>query len=797
MDESVKSQVKSSLLGTLHASAADVAHTAAMVVAKVGAIEIPRNGWPELIHSLISNAQNMEQRTLRQATLQAIGYLCEELGAFEEDYLDQDTVNLVLTAVVGGMRPDETDVEIKLAATKALNNALEFASTNFKNEQERNYMMQVICQETLAQDPRVRQSSWECLVSIVEMYYVTLPAYINSIFELTQRAVKDSEESVALQALEFWSSIAEEEAAIEDRKEIDPEDSELVNHEFIKSLLPQLVPLTLGLLTQQEEGADEDAAWNVSLAAGTVLALSAVAVGDPIVGLVMPFVQENIQRNSSPEDWRWREAATFAFGSILEGPRVPTLYALASSGLEYLLNALNDAHPQVKSTTAWTIGRIFEFVHGQPDLSQPLINAQNISHVVQVLLNAIRDEAHIAGKSCYAISQLAAGFSHEEHSPLDPLFKDIVTALLETSSRSGDLLETTHLHNQAFEAINEIVRASTSDAIGLIGQLIPVVIGKMIEAVNINPVSGEVAERAVEQQGLLCGVMNVVVHKLTESGPSAEAMVTSQADGIMEALLRILTWRPGTINEEALLAVGALTYACGKNFGKYMQAFFPSLLQALKQVADYQTCQVAVGVVGDICRALQDDVFQYGDQLMVALLQNLQSDEVHRSIKPQILSTFGDLALAVGDKFEVYLSHVIQMLQSAAQLCMELSSKGSDEEEIEYVNQLRQGIIEAWAGMLNGMSKAKVDQYLSQYSPQLIELGEIIAADRENTDGTTLKAAVGLLGDVATSLPGVGTLFLQKPGIKQVLQELSHGDGPLAVRSSWALQNILMAERQS
>ena len=34
----------------------------------------------------------------------------------------------------------------------------------------------------------------------------------------------------------------------------------------------------------------------------------------------MPFVQANISKNTTPEDWRLREAATFDFGLVLEGP---------------------------------------------------------------------------------------------------------------------------------------------------------------------------------------------------------------------------------------------------------------------------------------------------------------------------------------------------------------------------------------------------------------------------------------------------------------------------------------------
>ena len=67
-------------------------------------------------------------------------------------------------------------------------------------------------------------------------------------------------------------------------------------------------------------------------------------------------LQSNIQKQGSPEDWRFREGATFAFGSILEGPSVETLAQLARSGLGFLLSALKDANPSVKNTTAWTIG---------------------------------------------------------------------------------------------------------------------------------------------------------------------------------------------------------------------------------------------------------------------------------------------------------------------------------------------------------------------------------------------------------------------------------------------------------
>lgn len=51
---------------------------------------------------------------------------------------------------------------------------------------------------------------------------------------------------------------------------------------------------------------------------------------------------------------------------------------------------------------------------------------------------------------------------------------------------------------------------------------------------------------------------------------------------------------------------------------------------------------------------------------MTVLLTNLSDASVHRSVKPHILSVFGDICLAVGADFKKYLDVVLQMLQQAA-----------------------------------------------------------------------------------------------------------------------------------
>jgi len=91
---------------------------------------------------------------------------------------------------------------------------------------------------------------------------------------------------------------------------------------------------------------------------------------------------------------------------------------------------------------------------------------------------------------------------------------------------------------------------------------------------------------------------------------------------------------------------------------------------------EWQVCQSSVGVLSDISRAIEDQLFPYCNRIMQILLENLQSNEVNRNVKPHIISAFGDIALAIGDKFEYYIQHVVSMLQSAQVMTASQHNRG-------------------------------------------------------------------------------------------------------------------------
>jgi len=249
---------------------------------------------------------------------------------------------------------------------------------------------------------------------------------------------------------------------------------------------------------------------------------------------------------------------------------------------------------------------------------------------------------------------------------------------------------------------------------------------------------------------LLCATLQSVLRKVDP------AHAPAISDQIMTALLQMFQsstqTASGGVQEDALMAVATLVEVLGDGFLKYMDAFKPYLLIGLKNVAEYQVCQAAVGLVGDICRAMGNRlVGGFTDEVMEVLLGNLGDNSVHRSVKPQILSVFGDIALAIGPEYRKYLEHVLQTLMQASQAQVDRS----DYDMLDYLNELREGCLEAYTGIIQGLkgdgtNPAPDLAIVQPHVAYIVQFITVVAQDSEHSDAS-VAASAGLIGDLCAA----------------------------------------------
>lgn len=703
IDPQVKAQIKAFALQTLNTNDVRAAQSAAQFIASIAAIELPREQWPELMTTLVENVGSGSDHQ-KQASLTTIGFVCETDEQDLRDSLAQHS-NAILTAVVQGARKEEPNAEIRNAAITALGDSLEFVRTNFENEGERNYIMQVICEATQADDNRIQQGAYGCLNRIMGLYYEKMRFYMEkALFGLTIQGMKNEEEDVAKLAVEFWCTVCEEEISIEDdNAQAQSEGSTELRpyFNFARVATQEVVPVLLELLAKQDEDAGDDE-YNVSRAAYQCVQLWSQAVGSQVVPPVLGFVEKNLRS----EDWHYRDAAVSAFGAMMEGPDEKVLDPLVKQALPVLINMMADQHIQVRDSAAFALGRICEAVSDSIDPNE------HLQSLITALFQGLASHPKMASSCCWALMNLADRFAGEpgcQTNALSQHFQASVQHLLQLTESTAE----NTLRTAAYEVLNAFVTNAANDSVQMVASLSDVIIDRLEKTIPLLTQVVSVEDRLTldEIQTSLTSVIMAIIQRL-------EREIAPQADRIMSLMLGLLQALPpkSSVPDTIFATIGSLANALEGDFEKYMQSFEPFLTNALKNQEEPQLCSIAIGLVTDITRALDSKVQPFCDAFMNCLLNNLRVSNTFRALrfvseltssqsttlgnqfKPAILQSFGDIAQAIGGAFESYLSVVAQVLQQAAGISTQENAQNF--EMLDYIVSLREGIMDAWSGII-------------------------------------------------------------------------------------------------
>jgi len=269
-------------------------------------------------------------------------------------------------------------------------------------------------------------------------------------------------------------------------------------------------------------------------------------------------------------------------------------------------------------------------------------------------------------------------------------------------------------------------------------------------AENIIPNLPVILKNTDLDEKTLCGPNYLDLCVITQK---LNAQIKPFSDRIMTLYLTVLQSRSATVQEEVLIAVGALANAIEADFERYLPSFVnPHLLQGLSNGDEYNVCSAAVGVVGDISRAIGDKLLMYTDDIITLLLRNLGNPSLNRTVKPPILSCFGDVALAIGGNFDKYLSPVTEVLGQAANTNVDKN----DSDMVDFLNSLREGIFEAWTGIIQGLRTDNKALLLLPSAEQIVLFIEHVINDPITTD-EVVRAAIGVIGDFALCVDGKET----------------------------------------
>ena len=355
----------------------------------VGALAIfdfPLGQWLDLVPALASNA-NHESVSVRVAALETLGYICQDLPSPE--VLSKELSDQVIGALLVGMG-DKANPEVRQHSLKALYNAISFCEANFHNPEEASAILTAV--NGALEDPEEEHQviAMQILVEVGRGFYEHLDTFIVPLQEVTFRLASSGGDKVGAQAVEFWSSICEEEHTRTEEGRL--------NKTYINMYFEALVDMLLVAITRLNFEEDEDGEeWGVSASSGCCLRLLAQYANDAVVDKVLAFVSMHL----GADEWNRKHVALVALGAILDGPSKSKLAELLKPGLKTaLLPCYDYASVRIRETVAWVFSQIAEHLH-------EILVTEDLPECLQKFVMGLQDKPQIANYNCAVFAELA------------------------------------------------------------------------------------------------------------------------------------------------------------------------------------------------------------------------------------------------------------------------------------------------------------------------------------------------------------------------------------------------------
>ncbi|CAL9682276.1 unnamed protein product [Knipowitschia caucasica] len=381
--------IKSECLQSIGDSSALIRATVGILITTIASKGELQN-WPELLPKLCSHLDSEDYNTCEGA-FGALQKICEDSAEIlDSDMLDRP-LNILIPKFLQFFR--HSSPKIRSHAIACVNQFIICRTQALMLHIDP--FIENLFALAADEEPEVRKNVCRALVMLLEVRLDRLLPHMHNIIEYMLQRTRDPDENVALEACEFWLTLAEQPVCKDvlcghlsqltpvlvngmKYSEIDiillkgdiEEDEAIPDNE--QDIRPRFHRSRTVAQRHDGEGVDDDdddedelddtiSDWNLRKCSAAALDVLANVFRDELLVHLLPLLKELIFHS----DWIVRESGILVLGAIAEGcmqgmiPYLPEL-------IPHLIQFLSDKKALVRSITCWTLSRYAHWVVSQP-----------------------------------------------------------------------------------------------------------------------------------------------------------------------------------------------------------------------------------------------------------------------------------------------------------------------------------------------------------------------------------------------------------------------------------------------
>ena len=762
--------IKTELLGNLASEKEDIRRACSLSIAAMANIEYPK-GWD--IINIICNAavhQNINYKITSLITLQN---LLDFIGKGELKVQDKQKILCTLTTNLSTNEPTQVINEAILGYDKII----PFIEDNFKNINERDFMINLLLNlldpnyiNKVSLNEIIQKNILICFIKIIENYYIYICSNFSGIANMSFLYFNCNNKSLSTISIELWSTVCDTEIKLKENK-ISVNYQDQLNDSILR---------IVG--TRESYPFNESDDWNpIKASINLLCGLSSIGNKD-LIAKMLNYVNkslnnelinnynkniDNLTENQKIQALFLKENSFIIYRGILFSKDI----IVNNSILKYLSIILKELKNELNITIANSIAfclAIICKVHFNVINDSQEIFDNLIIEIIQLL------ELYINYKKI--LDTLLISVKHILRNTNPEYFNKHLTSLInillkiayDKNSYNKDL----NITQASMFFIGKLIETceNSEENNNIIQLFFSELYNRFLDSLNPN--------NYIDKNQQIC-FQDCILSLIVSCGGEFQRIKMNKTQFIcVYNLIDQCLKQRGYIFQEAILALGSLAYFGWDLFSNINNNVLNYIVLSLEERQDFQLCYQGLLAADDIIRCVGKENLPIIPKIVEKMQKIINDLNIPKGLKIKCFSLYNDIFMIGDESNKNYLQNVIQLLIEGMNSSIQEPSKDDDQESLEYLNELREKIVELLTGVFMFLRDYNQTNVFSDYIQGFVKYLSKIVEPQFNSNLDLISEVCGLLGDLYRNFKGTIDLYFEPNSLKIIFNRLEESSNP-------------------
>ena len=767
-----KQKIKNNILSTLASSNIEIRKAAALAVAGICRIELPRNQWLDIFDILISTSQN-ENLFIQLSSLTTLEYIYEEINA--KDININIKAKLLNTYYL--LLDNNSNDELILSSLKSLNKFLPFINEFISDENSRKKFFDLIKKNVMnPTNEKIRQEAIKIFIDIARIYYDSFDTYINDIFEFSILILKNDVDMNKIWILNLWFFIANEE---DYRLNFFLKNNfKKKSHYFLQKYYEQLSDICLSYINTDSFDIEEQEN-NLSFSSYLLFYIMSRVCQFNFIEKMIKYIEININTNSEKNKYSALNVFRAIIGTIHKNKFYPIIKDSLSTISDILLENTIPFHLKILSAK---IMKNITNEYAEKFIKESIY----FDKLIQLFLTLINININLSQKEIIyfiiqCINNLCIKIDFNELNKTNILskhIKNICTPLLKLITDLSYYNTQINITRMSFLLLSTLIERSALDTKEYLSQVFKFLIVLYESVINPNNIK-DIDIRLRYQEYLSNCLYGFFITKKADKN-----LIGNLLNNIINS------FNIRDLYDEGILLIGAISNFTQGDFINVLDLISPYLIKGLKATNSPSLCLSSILCLSDIITALESNNNILVEKFFPLIMNILSDNSIDRNLKPICFNIISDIFIYCPNEGFNFFEDVMKILGEAIQATQINLNENEEKENLEHFINLREHILESLNCVFHAIRKINKIKEFIPYVVCIVNYINFINNDFGNSLNI-VKDSLFLLADFCQEytkdIKSIINIENIKTMIKKIENDEIEGKNELTIeRLNWA-----------